>query len=126
MHEFGITSRIIKSILKVAKENNATRVVRVDLLLGKLTFLNIRQVKMCFDILVKGTILEGSELFVQESEGIIHCRNCNLERKLQVNLPDDPNTQLDQLPIFACTNCGGKVTILKGKECQVKGIVLEK
>ena len=125
MHEFGITSRIVASVSRIAAENGATRLIRVDLLIGQLTFLNPQQVKFAYDLLVKGTLLEGSELVIQESEGLVECRICHHQHEVKVQLPEDPNSFSDPLPLFACSECGGKVDVIKGKECEVTGIAIE-
>ncbi len=125
MHEFGITSRIVAAVSRVASENGATRVIRVDLLIGQLTFLSPQQVKLAYDLLVKGTPLEGSELAIQASEGLVECRSCRHQREVKVQLPEDPNSFTDPLPLFACSECGGKVDVIKGKECEVTGIAID-
>lgn len=123
MHEFGITSRIVEAVLRIAGENGATRVLEVDLQIGRLTFLNPQQVRFVYDILTKGTLLEGSELSVQEVEGLVECQDCG--HQTEAYLPDDPNSFSDPLPLFSCSKCGGKVIVVKGKECQITGIALE-
>lgn len=123
MHEFGITSRIVQTVLRVAENNGATKVVEVDLQIGQLTFLNPSQVKLAYDILAKGTLLEGSELSIQEVEGLVKCDACNHEQN--VRMPDDPINSYEPLPLFSCSECGGKVKVIQGKECQVVGVALQ-
>ncbi|MCL5958447.1 MAG: hydrogenase maturation nickel metallochaperone HypA [Chloroflexi bacterium] len=125
MHEFGITSRIVATVSRVAQENEATKVVRVDLVIGQLTFLSIPQVKLTYEILTKGTPLQDSELSIQESEGIVRCQVCDKERKVSFSLESGPDSLSGPLPLFSCSACGGKVTIIQGKECEVTGIALE-
>ncbi|MBI2953492.1 MAG: hydrogenase maturation nickel metallochaperone HypA [Chloroflexi bacterium] len=125
MHEFGITSRIVQAAAKAAEENGASKVLRVDLLIGQLTFLSIPQVKLAYDILVKGTPLEGSELAVEESEGLARCANCGHETPVQMRLTEDSNSLPGPLPLFSCPECGSKVDVVKGKECQITGIAIE-
>jgi len=125
LHEFGITSRIVEAVARVAEENGASRVVRVDLLIGQLTFLSVHQVKLAYDILVRGTTLEGSELSVMESEGLVQCAECHYEREIRIDLPTGPGNLSGPLPLFSCSKCGGKVVVIKGKECLVTGVALE-
>ena len=125
MHEFGITSRIVDAVSRLAQENGGAKVLRVDLLIGQLTFLSPRQVKLAYEILVKGTPLEGSELLIQDSEGIIECSICGHQRHVTVSMVDDLGNPTEALPLFSCSECGGKISIIKGKECQIVGIALE-
>lgn len=124
MHEFGITSRIVETVTRVAEEHQGTKVLGVDLLIGQLTFLSPRQVRLCYEIITKGTQLEGSELRIQDGEAVVCCADCQHETAVSVNM-DDPVGWTQPLPLFACSECGGKVTVVRGKECQVTGITLE-
>ena len=125
MHEFGITSRIVEAVTRVADEHAATRVLAVDLLIGQLTFLSVPQVKTAYEILTKGTRLEGSELSIQESPGLVECSDCHRQREVTLHLEDGPDSLTAPLPLFACAECGGKVIIVRGKECEVTGVRLE-
>jgi len=125
LHEFGITSRIVDAVSRIAQENGGARVVRVDLLIGQLTFLSVPQVKLAYDFLARGTLLEGSELSVQEVAGRVRCSECQREREVTVNLSQGADALLSPLPLFSCSECGGKVTVIKGKECQIAGVALE-
>lgn len=122
MHEFGITSRIVEAALSSAEENGASAVKQVDLVIGKLTLLNPEQVKFAYDILVEGTILEGSELSVEEVEGVVRCLSCENEEKVTFSEPQD---HFKPLPLISCSRCRGEVEIIKGKECAIKGIFVE-
>ncbi len=113
----------MQTVLRIAGENGATKVVEVDLQIGQLTFLNAEQVKFAYDILAKGTLLEGSELSIQQVEGLVECQACGQQK--EVRLPDDPQSSLEPLPLFSCSECGGKVTVIKGRECQITGVALE-
>ncbi|MCL5264781.1 MAG: hydrogenase maturation nickel metallochaperone HypA [Chloroflexi bacterium] len=123
MHEFGITSSIAETALRIASENGATKVLRVDLLIGQLTFLSVPQVRFAYEVLAKGTLLEGSELAIQEATGLVECQNCHHLR--EIRLPDDPDALTEPLPLFACPECSGKVVVVKGKECQITGMTFE-
>lgn len=122
MHEFGITSSIVAAVLRAAAENNASVVARVDLVIGKLTFLNHEQVKLAYSILVKGTVLDGSCLNIEEVEGAIRCPSCGIENDI---FTPPLQEHLEPLPLFSCLHCGGKVEIIRGKECALKGIIIE-
>ena len=125
MHEYGITSRIVGSALRAAGQNGATRVVRVDLVIGELTFLNPRQVEVAYGVLTKGTLLEGSELAIESSKGLAVCASCGLDREVGMRFTDDPRDFPDLTPLLSCPECGTRMSIQRGKECLVKGIAFE-
>ena len=73
MHEGSITTQIVDSVLKEAKQRNAKKVLEVELAIGALTFLNPNQVKFWFDMLTRDTVMEGSKLIINENQGAVHC-----------------------------------------------------
>ena len=121
MHEFSVTSQIVDAILKEAKKHNAKRVMDVYLDIGKLTFLGLEQVRFSYEILVKGTIMEGSKLYIEEKDGTVNCRSCGYEGSFQYE--DDPIYHIPT-PTLRCPNCGETVEIKGGRECTIRDIKL--
>ena len=121
MHEFSMTTQIVNYVLEEAKKHNAKRVNEVHLIIGKLTFLGIEQVKFAYDLLVKNTIMEGSKLHIEEKNGIVKCNNCGYEGGLKYE--DDPVYHIPS-PTLNCPKCGDVVNIVGGKECTIKSIKL--
>jgi hydrogenase nickel incorporation protein HypA/HybF len=122
MHEFGITSRIVQAVLRAAHTNRANRVMRVDLLIGQLTFLNPAQVKLAYGILAKGTLLEGSELLISQSVGLVECQDCHFLKEVEMSSSLGITDFSSSIPLLACPHCGGKGTVIRGKECQIVGM----
>lgn len=121
MHEFSMTTQIVNCVLEEAKKHKAKRVNEVHLIIGKLTFLGIEQVKFVYDLLVKNTIMEGSKLHIEEKEGIVECGNCGYEGGLKY---EDDSVYHVLFPTLNCPKCGGVVKIVGGKECTIKTIKL--
>ena len=121
MHEFSMTNRIVNYILEEAKKHDAKRVNEVHLMIGKLTFLGLEQVKFAYEMLVKNTIMEGSTLHIENKDGVIKCNNCGYEGTLKYE--DDPVYHIPS-PTLNCPKCGGVVKVVGGKECTIKSIKL--
>jgi hydrogenase nickel incorporation protein HypA/HybF len=121
MHEFSITTQIVNHTLEEAKKHNAKRVSEVHLIIGKLTFLGLEQVKFAYNLLVKNTIMEGSKLRIEEKDGVVTCNNCRYTGGLKYE--DDPIYHLSS-PTLDCPKCGGVVNVVGGKECTIKSIKL--
>lgn len=121
MHEFSMTTQIVNYVLEEAKKHNAKRVNEVYLIIGKLTFLGVEQVKFAYDLLVKNTIMEGSKLRIEEKNGVVKCSNCGYEGGLKYE--DDPVYHVPS-PTLNCPKCGDVVNIVGGKECTIKSIKL--
>ncbi|KPV62216.1 MAG: putative hydrogenase nickel incorporation protein HypA [Candidatus Bathyarchaeota archaeon BA1] len=121
MHEFSTTSQIVQCILQEAEKHHAKKVLEVHLVIGKLTFLGLEQVRFAYEALVKGTIMEGSKLHIEEKDGVIKCANCGYKGDFQYQ--DDPMYHIPT-PTLNCPKCRGIVEILGGKECLIKSIKL--
>lgn len=124
MHEFGITSRIVEAVLRAATTNGANNVMRVDLLIGQLTFLNPDQVQFAYRMLTKGTIMEGSELCITQGPGLIECQECHFEKQVEETSTLSDSSCPAASPLLSCPRCGGKGMVTKGKECRVDGILI--
>ena len=116
-----MTSQIVNSVLEEAKKHNAKRVNGVHLVIGKLTFLGLEQVKFAYDVLVKNTIMEDSKLHIEEKYGEVECNNCGHAGDLKYE--DDPVYHVPS-PTLSCPKCGSVVSIVGGKECTIKSIKL--
>lgn len=119
MHEGSITTQIVESVLKEAEKRKAKKVVKVQLVIGKLTFLNSEQVRFWYEVLTKDTIMQGSRLVIEESEGIVRCPNCGYEGDFKY--VDDPALHVPT-PTLNCPKCNSVVDIVGGKDCLIKNI----
>lgn len=61
MHEFLISSEIVKNVLDVAEKDNGKKILSAQLEFGELTLLNLEQVTFWIHELFKGSIVEGSK-----------------------------------------------------------------
>ena len=121
MHEFSVTSQIVEAILKEAEKHSAKKVVEVHLDVGKLTFLGLEQVRFSYEVLVKGTIMEGSKLRIEEKDGIVKCSSCGYKGDFQYE--DDPIYHIPT-PTLHCPKCGETVEIVGGRECTIRDVKL--
>jgi len=119
VHEFSVTSQIVQNVLAEAEKRGAKKVTEVHLTIGKLTFLGLEQVRFAYEVLTKGTIMEGSELIIEEQEGIVKCSNCNYEGGFKYE--DDPLYHVP-VPTLKCPKCSSTVNITAGKECTIRNI----
>jgi len=109
----------VRSVLEESEKRKAKKVTGVHLVIGKLTFLGLDQVRFAYDVLTKGTIMEGSKLVIEEQEGVVKCGRCGYEGSFQYE--DDPVYHVP-MPTLKCPKCDSVVNIIAGKECVIKSI----
>jgi len=114
-----VTQQIVKTVLDEAQKHNAKRVTSVHLIIGKLTFLGLEQIRFSYRLLAKGTIMERSKLVIEEKEPTVRCPTCGYEGPAKYL--DDPAFHFG-IPTLTCPKCGNQVTIASGRECTIKDI----
>jgi hydrogenase nickel incorporation protein HypA/HybF len=116
VHEMTITASLVEAVTDLAKQQGAKRVIEVHLRVGKLRALSIDQVKFSYEILTKGTLLDGSKLIVEETPGKVRCSVCKYGEEF------DPQGDLAYhfgLPPLVCPNCGNMLEVEGGDECVI-------
>jgi hydrogenase nickel incorporation protein HypA/HybF len=119
MHEFSFASSIVESLLDLAKKQGASKVLEVHLVIGKLRALSTEQLRFSYGILAKGTILEGSQLAIEGSVGILRCSHCGHKEEFD---PGDDVSFHFGIPPLICPQCGGGLTIEGGDECMITSV----
>jgi len=119
VHELSMTTQIVDSVLEEAKKQDAKKVTEVHLVIGKLTFLGIEQVRFSYKILVEDTIMKGSKLIIEEKDGTIECPGCGY--KGAIPFEDDPAYHVP-IPTLRCPKCGKAAKIIEGNECTIRSI----
>ncbi|MBL4756722.1 MAG: hydrogenase maturation nickel metallochaperone HypA [Rhizobiales bacterium] len=109
MHEMGITRNIVSIVSEHAKSK---KVIRVRLEVGKLSAVMPDALRFCFDVVAKGTVLEGATLEIVEVTGRAKCRQCG------------GDVELHDL-VSACA-CGSRdLERISGEELNIKEMELE-
>lgn len=116
-----MTTQIVENVLQEAQKHKANKVIEVHLVIGQLTFLGIEQVRFSYNALAKGTIMEDSELLIEEKKAEVKCIKCGYKGNFPYE--DDPSYHLPT-PTLHCPKCGGIVKIVGGKECTIKRVKL--
>ena len=115
MHEFAVATSLVESVTEIAKERSASKVVEVHLKVGKLRVLSIDQLRFSYEILSKGTLLEGSRLSIEETPGFTRCPNCNYTKSMETS----DLTFHFLLPKMTCPKCATVLIIEGGDECLI-------
>jgi hydrogenase nickel incorporation protein HypA/HybF len=115
VHELAIATSLVDALLELVKKQSSSKVLEVHLRVGKLKVLSIDQLKFSYEILSKGTALEGSLLDVEETPGYTRCTNCHYAEKLET---DDLSFHFI-LPQMTCPQCGVNLILEGGDECLI-------
>ncbi|MFO1058029.1 MAG: hydrogenase maturation nickel metallochaperone HypA [Dongiaceae bacterium] len=109
MHELAITRTIVAI---VARQAGGRPVRRVLLEIGQLSGVMAGAVRFCFDVVAKGTPVEGAALEIREPAGLARCRACG--------------ESFAQATLFQPCRCGGReLERLAGEELTVVEIEIE-
>jgi hydrogenase nickel incorporation protein HypA/HybF len=110
MHELSIAEGVVDVALRHAR---GRRVAVVGLTVGHLRQVVPSALEFAFELVAKGTPLEGAELRMEEVPAAGRCRSCGMD------------TPLPELPLI-CRGCGSwDVEITRGEELLVDSLELE-
>ena len=144
MHEFSISHKIAKVVLDKAREQGAKEVLRVEIEIGELSFLNPEQVEFWVKIGFEKTIASLATISIKVIEPQILCKVCGYAGKLKMftsftdafglpfaSLTDAFGLRENEpmyhilLPSFSCPKCNSnEIEIERGRECLIKRIEL--
>lgn len=90
----------------------SAKVIRVTLEIGKLSAIMPDAVRFCFDIVAKGTALDGATLEIREIPGRGRCRDCGAGMALE--------------QLFGRCGCGSNnIDCIAGEELNIKEMVMD-
>lgn len=110
MHELALA----EAVVSIAEEHaRGRRVVRVELEVGRLRQVVPDALGFSFELVARGTAVEGAELAICDVPVRVACRACGCEG------------EVDEFP-FACASCGGvEVEVTDGEQFRVVALELE-
>jgi hydrogenase nickel incorporation protein HypA/HybF len=113
LHEFSITQNILSIALERAEEVKASRVSKINLVIGELSGVVDECVEFYFGFLSKDTIAAQASLSFQHPPVQLRCHKCNT-----VFSPDNLN--------WACPNCQEQaIDIISGRDLYIESIEVE-
>ena len=121
MHEFSTMAQIVDVVLEEVKKHSVTDVKEVHLEIGELTLFGREQMEFAYEVLSRNSILERSELIIEEKKAMVSCNSCDYEGEIDY----EKDLSLHIFPKLTCPACGASVKIVGGNECKIKNIVVE-
>jgi len=113
----------MNAVLEAVKNyETASRVERVQVSIGKLSFVGEEQLRFCWGAITEeNELLRGCELMIGSEEVEISCSSCGYRGEMEVK--EDPVYHF-MMPVFACPECGSEVTITKGNGVMITNVKL--
>jgi len=115
VHEFSIATSLVESLLEIANNQTATKVLSVHLKVGKLRLISLEQLRFSYRILSKDTLLENSQLEIEETPAVKRCPNCAYRSEFET---EDTFFHFT-IPTLKCPHCGTNLEIDGGDECVI-------
>ena len=106
MHELSVVEGLIRTLTREADLRGFTHISRVELEVGVLRGLDVRQLEGCFDLFVDEDLLRGAKLEISEIPVDATCRACG--------------TSWTSLKLrMSCPTCGGYPELTGGRSLQI-------
>ena len=123
MHEVATSQSLADTVLREARERKATRVLKVEVEVGELSFLEPDQISFWAEMCFQGTIAEEAELDIKLVRALVACQECGHCGEIPVT--NDPAYHF-VLPVFQCPRCGSpRLKVERGRECLLRRVELE-
>lgn len=83
MHEYSIVQALLTQCEEHALANDATRITRVEVKIGRLSGVEPHLLQMAFDTFKEKTLCEGAELVLLVQSVVITCKACGAVSTLE-------------------------------------------
>jgi hydrogenase nickel incorporation protein HypA/HybF len=111
MHELSIAMSIVEGASQEASNRGAAQVHAVHLKLGPLSGVVKDALLFSYGLACEGTLLEGSELVIEEVPVVVYCNTCETEKTL------------GSIQHFCCPTCGTMTAdLVSGRELELVAI----
>jgi hydrogenase nickel incorporation protein HypA/HybF len=112
MHEFSIVNSLLDICVKNAKQNNAQKITKVEVKIGKLSGVEPHLLSTAFDTFKENTICDGAEFVMHVQDLVVQCPKCKVEYTLDQN-------------VFICPTCQGELEVVDGEEMYLMRLEME-
>ena len=113
MHELGITEQLLNLTLEHAARAHATRVTRLNLVIGELSSVVDESIQFYWEIMAKDSLAARAELHFERVPARFCCQTCQTEFELSAFEGQ-------------CPACGGlQVRVIDGDQFRLDSIEIE-
>ncbi len=123
MHEVSVVTAIADAVAEELSRRGFSKVNSVTVLVGDLTSLGEEQMSFAWEVVTRGTVLDGSALEFERVPIEVRCGSCGYVGP--VRMLEDPDYDSHAVPVLSCPECGGPIEVVRGMECAVKCMDVE-
>lgn len=113
MHELAVCQALIEQVERVARQNDARRVISIVITVGPLSGVEPKLLEHAYPLAAAGTMAEHATLEIETVPVRVRCRSCSAETDAGANR-------------LVCGDCGDwKVDVIGGEEMILKRVEVE-
>lgn len=113
MHELAVCQALIEQVERVARQNDAQRVVSIVITIGPLSGVEPQLLEHAYPLAAAGTLAEHASLVIETVPIRVRCRTCGAETEAAANR-------------LVCGACGDwQVDVTGGEEMILKRVEVE-
>ncbi|DAB33668.1 MAG TPA: hydrogenase maturation nickel metallochaperone HypA [Sulfurospirillum sp. UBA12182] len=112
MHEFSIVNSLLDLCEANARKNNATKITKVEVKIGKLSGIEPHLLETAFNTFKEKTMCDGALFVMNMQDLIVKCQDCNKQFTLKEN-------------VFICPTCQGNLEVIDGEEMYLMRLEME-
>lgn len=113
MHELAVCQALIEQVERVARENEARRVISIVVSVGPLSGIEAKLLEHAYPLAAAGTVAEFATLQVEVEPVRVRCRTCKAETDALANR-------------IVCGACGDwHVDVTSGEQMLLKRVEIE-
>lgn len=114
MHELAICNALIGQLEKVAREQNAVKVLAIVVRIGPLSGVESDLLQRAYLVASQGSVAESADLVLKLMPIRVYCRDCGTTSDAVINR-------------LICADCGGwKTRLISGDELLLERVELER
>ncbi len=121
MHEYGLMEAVVGHALETCRGKDGLTPVRVRVQVGEFAFASRESLETAFEILTRGTSLEGARLDLERLPGRARCESCGF-----TGTAADLGQDVDERPVpLICPDCGLPLLVMEGAGLVLADVQLE-
>jgi len=115
VHEVSIALGMVDELIKIARNNEATKINSVKLKIGRMSGIVTDSLIFAFDaVKLEHSLLSDAKIVIEEIPAVCTCGDCNTR------------FEIDNMFFPTCSNCDSlNVNIISGEEQHIENVELE-